>query len=76
MSLFDRTIVHQLHEIAPSVNVLPTADMVARELADQCQHVGARMQSSSGTGIRIVDDALRLMFIAGTTLLITLVARW
>ena len=75
VSLFDRTIVHQLHEIAPSVNVLPTADMVARELADQCQHVGARMLSSPGTGIRIVDDALRLMFIAGTTLLITLVAQ-
>jgi voltage-gated potassium channel Kch len=75
VSLFDRTIVHQLHEIAPSVNVLPTSDMVARELADQVQHVGARMQSSSGTGVRIVDDALRLMVIAGTTLLITLVVQ-
>ncbi len=75
VSLFDRTIVHQLHEIVPSVNVLPTSDMVARELADQVQHVGARMQSSSGTGVRIVDDALRLMVIAGTTLLITLVVQ-
>lgn len=75
VSLFDRTIVHQLHEIAPSVNVLPTADMVARELADHCQHVGARSQSSSGPGVRIVDDALRLMFVAGTTLLITLLVQ-
>lgn len=75
VSLFDRTIVHQLHEIVPSVNVLPTADMVARELADHVQHVGARTQSSSGAGVRIVDDALRLMVIAGMTLLITLVVQ-
>jgi voltage-gated potassium channel Kch len=75
VSLFDRTIVHQLHEIAPSVNVLPTADMVARELADHCQHVGAREHSSSGAGVRIVDDALRLMFIAGAVLLATLIVQ-
>jgi len=73
VSLFDRTIVHQLHEIAPSVNVLPTAEMVARELADQCEQLGARRHSSSGSGVRIVDDALRLMAQAGTALLITLV---
>ncbi len=75
VSLFDRTIVHQLHEIAPSVNVLPTADMVARALADHCEHVGARPQPASGTGVRIVDDALRLMVIAGTALLMTLVVQ-
>jgi voltage-gated potassium channel Kch len=33
------------------------------------------VQSTSGTGVRIVDDALRLMLIAGTTLLITLVVQ-
>jgi voltage-gated potassium channel Kch len=75
VSLFDRTIVHQLHEIAPSVNVLPTAEMVARELADQCEGLGARRHSSSGTGVRIVDDALRLMVMAGTVLLLTLVVQ-
>jgi hypothetical protein len=75
VSLFDRTIVHQLHEIVPSVNVLPTADMVARELADHCEHAGARLQSSSGPGVRIVDDALRLMVMAGAMLLITLVVQ-
>src|SRR5579875_4061621 len=41
VSLFDRTIVHQLHEIAPAVNVVATADMVARELADHCERLGA-----------------------------------
>jgi hypothetical protein len=72
VSLFDRTIVHQLHEIAPSVNVLPTAEMVARELADQCEQLGARRRASPGAGVRIVDDALRLMVMAGTVLLATL----
>jgi voltage-gated potassium channel Kch len=75
VSLFDRTIVHQLHEIAPSVNVLPTAEMVARELADQCEELGARRHSSSGSGMRIVDDALRLMVMAGAGLLLTLVVQ-
>jgi voltage-gated potassium channel Kch len=75
VSLFDRTIVHQLHEIVPSVNVLPTAEMVARELADQCEHLGACRHSSSGSGVRIVDDALRLMVMAGTVLLLTLVVQ-
>lgn len=75
VSLFDRTIVHQLHEIAPAVNVLPTAEMVARELADQCEQLGAHRHSSSGTGVRIVDDALRLMVMAGAVLLATLVVQ-
>jgi voltage-gated potassium channel Kch len=75
VSLFDRTIVHQLHEIAPSVNVLPTAEMVARALADQCEQLGASRHSSSGTGVRIVDDALRLMVTAGAVLLLTLVVQ-
>jgi hypothetical protein len=75
VSLFDRTIVHQLHEIAPSVNVLPTAEMVARELADQCEQLGARRRASPGAGVRIVDDALRLMVMAGTVLLATLIVQ-
>lgn len=75
VSLFDRTIVHQLHEIAPAVNVLPTAEMVARALADHCEELGASRHSSSGSGVRIVDDALRLMVIAGAALLLMLVVQ-
>jgi voltage-gated potassium channel Kch len=75
VSLFDRTIVHQLHQIAPSVNVLPTAEMVGRALADLCEQLGACRHSSSGTGLRIVDDALRLMVTAGVALLLTLIAQ-
>lgn len=75
VSLFDRTIVHQLHEIAPSVNVLPTAEMVGRALADLCEQLGAGRHSSSGSGVRIVDDALRLMVTAGAVLLATLVVQ-
>jgi voltage-gated potassium channel Kch len=75
VSLFDRTIVHQLHEIAPLVNVLPTAELVARELADECEQYGASRHASSGTGVRIVDDALRLMVMAGAALLLTLIVQ-
>lgn len=75
VSLFDRTIVHQLHEIAPSVNVVPTADMVARELARHCEQLGAARRASSGTGLLLVDDALRLMVQAGAALLVTLVVQ-
>ncbi len=72
-SLFDRTIVHQLHEIVPFVDVIATSDLVARELADLCEEVGARQNSSWSSGLRLVDDALRLMTWAGTLLLATLV---
>lgn len=75
VSLFDRTIVHQLHEIAPSVNVLATAEMVGRALADLCEQMGAQRHSSPGSGVRIVDDALRLMVVAGTVLLATLIVQ-
>ncbi len=72
VSVFDRTIVHQLHEIAPSVNVVGTADLVARELADECERLGARPDTAPRTGVRIVDDALRLMVGTGAALLLTL----
>ena len=74
-SLFDRTIVHQLHEIVPFVNVIPTADLVARELAGQLEQIGVARNSSSRSGVRIVDDALRLLVIAGGALLVTLVVQ-
>ncbi|HET9093574.1 MAG TPA: NAD(P)-binding protein [Solirubrobacteraceae bacterium] len=72
VSVFDRTIVHQLHEIAPSVNVVVTADLVAQELADECERLGARRGTASRSGVRIVDDALRLMVGTGAALFLTL----
>jgi voltage-gated potassium channel Kch len=73
VSLFDRTIVHQVREIVPSVNVVPTAELVARELADHCERLASGPSRGLGSGVRLVDDALRLMVIAGSGLLITLV---
>ncbi|HEX3803664.1 MAG TPA: NAD-binding protein [Solirubrobacteraceae bacterium] len=72
-SLFDRTIVHQVRQIVPSVNVVQTAELVARELADHCERLASGPTARLGSGVRLVDDALRLMVIAGTGLLITLV---
>jgi hypothetical protein len=72
VTLFDRTILHQLHEVAPSVNVVATADLVAAELTALCDPFVESSQSRLRSGIRIVDDALRLMVIAGLGLLATL----
>ena len=73
VTLFDRTIVHRLREIVPTVNVVATAELVAAELGRRCAdalEAGAR----SG-GVRVVDDALRLLVAAGAGLVTTLLAQ-
>lgn len=75
VSLFDKTIAHQVREIVPEVNVVPTSQMVARELADQCERLAVRPASRLGNGVRLVDDALRLVVIAGAGLILTLVVQ-
>jgi voltage-gated potassium channel Kch len=73
VTLFDRTILHQLHEVAPSVNVVATADLVAAEMTALCQPYVADSPRGLRSGLRLVDDALRLMVIAGLGLFATLV---
>lgn len=75
VSLFDRTIMHRLREIAPSVRVVQTAEMVAGELADRCAEALAGSDTGPRVGMRIVDDALRLMLWTGLALLAALVAQ-
>jgi hypothetical protein len=36
VTLFDRTIAHQLRQIVPSVNIVATAEVAARKLARHC----------------------------------------
>jgi voltage-gated potassium channel Kch len=72
VTLFDRTIIHQLREVVPSVNVVVAAELVARELATLCAEFVEKPTSGLGSGLRIVDDALRLMVIAGVGLLAAL----
>ena len=72
-TLFDRTIVHQLHNLVPKVRILSPAELAAEELAARCLTVGARPRSRWWSGRRLVDDALRLLVAAGTSLIAVLV---
>ena len=74
VGLFDQTIAHQLREIAPAVNVVAPAELVATAFADHCQALGARPHPRAW-GVRIVDDALRLMVRAGVVFLTALVTQ-
>ncbi|MBO0768254.1 MAG: NAD-binding protein [Solirubrobacterales bacterium] len=67
VTLFDRTIVHRFHQIMPSVNVVDAAVLVANALADRC--VAALDKPRGSAGVRVVDDALRLMLLAGAGLI-------
>lgn len=71
-TMFDATITRQLHHAVPGVNVLSPADLVATELADECIDAGARPAGRLRAGVRLVDDALRLLVGAGVGLLLAL----
>jgi hypothetical protein len=55
------------------VNVVSPSALVASELADECISAGAKALARSRTGVRLVDDALRLLVGAGTGLLLALI---
>ncbi len=72
VTMFDRTVSRELQHVAPFVHVLSPAEIVAGELAAQCDAAIDRSASRRWPGIRLVDDALRLLFAAGTGLLFAL----
>jgi TrkA-N domain len=71
-TMFDATVTRELHHAVPTVNVLSPADLVAEELAAQCLAAGAAPVRPVRSGVRLVDDALRLLFGAGLGLLAAL----
>jgi voltage-gated potassium channel Kch len=71
-TLFDRTLSHRLHEDLPHVNIVASAEIVARELAERCAAMGAG-RPRRWAGVRLVDGALRLVVGAGAGLLGVLV---
>jgi Trk K+ transport system NAD-binding subunit len=71
-TMFDATIRRELHHAVPGVNVLSPAELVAAELAEQCIDAGARPAGRLRAGVRLVDDALRLLAGAGLGLLVAL----
>jgi voltage-gated potassium channel Kch len=71
VTMFDRTITRELEHVAPAVQVLSPSELVAADLTDQCIAV-AGPPSSHSRGVRLVDDALRLLVGAGAGLLLAL----
>lgn len=71
-TMFDATVTRELHHAVPTVNVLSPADLVAEELAAQCLAAGAEPVRRVRSGVRLVDDALRLLLGAGMGLLAAL----
>jgi len=75
VTMFDRTITRELRHVVPAVHVLSPSELVASDLAEQC--VAATGKDRGGgrarNGIRLVDDALRLLVRAGIGLLLALV---
>ena len=71
-TMFDATVMRELHRAVPTVNVLSPADLVAGELAEQCFAAGAEPVRRVRSGVRLVDDALRLLIGAGVGLLAAL----
>jgi voltage-gated potassium channel Kch len=75
VTLFDKTIADRLRQLVPAVNIFAPSELVAAALADQCCALIGRCASRLGHGLRIVDDALRLLVFSGGGLLIALVAQ-
>jgi hypothetical protein len=72
-TLFDRTLVGQLHSIAPRVGILSPADLAADALLACCLESGAGPVGRWRRGLRLVDEALRLLTAAGGGLIVVLI---
>ena len=72
VTIFDRTITRELHHVAPAVHVLSPPELVAADLAQSCVDAIGRTSAPRWRGVRLVDDALRLLVRAGIGLLVAL----
>jgi Trk K+ transport system NAD-binding subunit len=72
VTMFDRTITRELRHVAPAVHVLSPTELVAADLAEHCLAAAGSAPASLRRGIRLVDDALRLLARAGIGVLLAL----
>jgi Trk K+ transport system NAD-binding subunit len=70
VTMFDRTVAHKLDQVATQVHVFSPSEIVAEDLARKCEEAGALPRHRPG--VRIVDDALRLLLAAGAGLVVSL----
>jgi voltage-gated potassium channel Kch len=72
VTMFDRTIARELHHVVPAVQVLSPSELVAADIAAQLASAVGPSLSHRRAGIRLVDDALRLLVRAGAGILFAL----
>ncbi len=69
VTMFDHTVSRELEHVAPKVHVLSPSEIVAGDLAEGLVAVaGEKIVGHRAHGVRIVDDALRLLVVAGAGL--------
>jgi Trk K+ transport system NAD-binding subunit len=73
VTMFDRTITRELRHVVPAVHVISPSELVAADLAEHCIEQAGGEDGRRGRGIRLVDDALRLLVRAGLGLLLALI---
>jgi Trk K+ transport system NAD-binding subunit len=74
-TLFDATVARELDHAVAAISVLSPAELVADELAVHCVAAGAQAVGRTRRGVRLVDDALRLLVGAGSGMLAAFVAQ-
>jgi hypothetical protein len=73
VTMFDHTVSRELEHVAPKVHVLSPSEIVAGDLtAGLLAEAGEGLVSHRAHGVRIVDDALRLLVAAGAGLFVAL----
>jgi voltage-gated potassium channel Kch len=69
VTMFDHTVSRELEHVAPKVHVLSPSEIVAGDLAEGLLVVaGDDIAGHRAYGVRVVDDALRLLVAAGAGL--------
>jgi len=74
VTMFDRTAARELHHLAPRIHVVSPSEIVAEDLAAHLfEEADEGELGRRGHGVRLVDDALRLLVAAGAGLFVALV---
>jgi hypothetical protein len=74
VTMFDHTVSRELEHVAPKVHVLSPSEIVAGDLAEGClAEAGEEIVGRHRRGVRLVDDALRLLVASASGLFVALV---
>ncbi|MDQ6811025.1 MAG: NAD-binding protein [Actinomycetota bacterium] len=72
VTMFDKTVTRELTLVVSGVNVVSPSELVAADLAERCIAAARGVGTQRPTGVRLVDDALRLLVRSGSGILLAL----